>query len=342
MAVSGIEKRPLGSSGIEVTSIGLGGNTLGPPGMDEATSRDVVAAAFDLGINFVDTSVSYGEGLGEEYLGRALGARRSEFVIATKFSLREIGDETPVQRIHKHLEASLRKLNTDYIDLWQIHHASPTTPPEVILTELDKVVRAGKVRAVGACNFSSWRLCESMFLAKELGTPSYVTVQNYYHLFARQTESEVIPFCEKYDVAMLPYHPLAGGFLTGKYKFGEPPPPGSRGAAGNRVIPAMATQHNWELLGRIEEFCAARGRGVGELAIAWLLSRPRVASVIAGVSKVEQLVQNAKAADWVLSDAEKAEIEQISVGPIGVPSPERMPYGPSAARSARMQASGGT
>jgi aryl-alcohol dehydrogenase-like predicted oxidoreductase len=304
----------------------MGGNTFGPPRLDEAQTVAVIHAALDLGVNFVDTAIGYGEGHSEEFIGKALGNRRDEMVIATKFNLRNLGDQTVEQRIKAHAEESLRKLNTDRIDLLQIHQPSPSTPPEQILKPLDDLVRAGKVRAIGASQYSSWRLAEAEYIARELGAARFVTVQNYYHLFARANEAEVEPFCAAYNVSILPYHPLGGGFLTGKYHFGEPPPKGSRGDVGSGIIDAMTTEENWKRLGEIDKWCADHGHGIGELAIAWLIANPQVGSVIAGVSNVEQLTANVSAASWVLTPEEKAEVEAI-VSPSGVPGPEKSPYG---------------
>lgn len=331
MTNASLPKRRLGTSDLEVSVVGLGGNTFGPPRLDAEQSARVIHAALDLGVNFVDTAIGYGEGHSEEFIGNALGNRRDEMLIATKFNFRDLGEQTPGQRIAAHAEDSLRKLGTDHIDLYQIHQASPNVPAEEILTALDKLVREGKVRAIGASNYSSWRLAEAEFLSRELGTARFVTVQNYYHLFARQTESEVDPFCTKYNLSILPFHPLGGGFLTGKYHLGVPPPAGSRGDVGSGIIDAMTTEQNWARLGQIEKFCADRGRGVGELAIAWLISNPVVGSVIAGVSNVDQLNANVSAVGWTLTPEEKQEVEEIATGAGGVPGPEKSPYGPGGA-----------
>jgi len=324
--VGQLARRPLGRTGIEVSVVGLGGNTFGPPRLDEAQTKSVVSAALDLGVNFVDTANVYGQGHSEEFLARALGGRRDEMVIATKFNFRMAGDGSAGERIVAQAEASLRRLETERIDLYQLHFPDPDVPVDDILAALDQLVRDGKVRAIGVCNYSSWRLAESAAAASATGSLRFATVQNYYHLLARQAESEVAPYCSQRGMSLLPYHPLAGGFLTGKYHEGRPPPAGSRGAAGSGIVDAMATPANYVKLAALETFCAERHHTVGELAIAWLIANPVVASVIAGVSSPAQLVANVGAASWLLTPDELSELDQIVTGPGGVASPERPPY----------------
>ena len=224
MSAISLPTRRLGTSELHVTIVGLGGNTFGSPRVDQQETTRIVSAALDLGVNFIDTAINYGDGRSEKYLSNTLSKRRDDAIIATKFNLNDLGSTSVAERIQAHLETSLTRLRTDHIDLWQLHFSSPTTPPEELLTELDKHVRAGKIRAIGASNYSSWRLCQAAHVAKELGTATFVTVQNYYHLFARSSEPEVVPFCKEYNVSILPYHPLGGGFLTGKYELGKVPP----------------------------------------------------------------------------------------------------------------------
>jgi aryl-alcohol dehydrogenase-like predicted oxidoreductase len=320
--------RRLGSSDIEVSVVGLGGNTFGPPRLDESQTKRVIDAAFDLGVNFVDTANIYGQGFSEEFLGKALVGRRDEIVLATKFRLQDIGDRRVSDYIISQAEESLRKLQTDRIDLLQVHFPNPAIPAEELLQATNALVETGKVRLIGACNYASWRLAESAFVASTGSMASFQTVQNYYHLFARQTEAEVSPFCEQYGVSILPYHPLAGGFLTGKYRLGEDPPPGTRGAKPGGIVDLMRTDDNWGRLALLEKFAAERDRRVNELAIAWLIANPLVASVIAGVSSPEQLAANTAAAGWLLTSEELAQIDSITVGEGGVPTPERYPYIP--------------
>lgn len=322
-----LARRRLGNTEIEVSVAGLGGNTFGPPRLDQKQTARVIGAALDLGVNFVDTANVYGKGQSEEFIGRAFGLRRDEMVIATKFNFMSPGEGTAGDRIRAQAEHSLKQLGTDRIDLYQLHMPDAALQPGDILEALDRLVRAGKVRTIGVCNYSSWRLAEAVQMARANGWAEYSTVQNYFHLLARESESEVVPFCEAYGASVLPYHPLGGGFLTGKYRAGEPAPEGTRGAAGSPIISVMRSDANYEKLAQLEAFCDARDRGVGDLAIAWLVAKPVVASVIAGVSNVEQLTANVRAAQWVLTAEEVAEVDVIVSGPAGVPSPEKSPYG---------------
>jgi len=247
-------------------------------------------------------------------------------VIATKFNFRIAGDGTVGERIVAQAEASLRRLSTDRIDLYQLHFPDPEVFADDILTALDRLVRDGKVRAIGVCNYSSWRLAESAAAASATGSATFATVQNYYHLLAREAESEVAPYCSERGMSLLPYHPLGGGFLTGKYHEGQPPPAGTRGAAGSGIIDAVSTPANYVKLAALKVFCAERAHTVGELAIAWLIANPVVASVIAGVSSPAQLGANVGAASWLLTPDELSEVEAIVTGPAGVASPEWPPY----------------
>lgn len=321
------EKRRLGRSDLHVSEVGIGANTFGPPRLDKDESRRVVHAALDLGVNFIDTALIYGKGKSEEFLGRALSSRRDEMVIATKFNFSVPGDGSIGDRIIAQAELSLQKLQTDRIDLYQIHTPCAKAPPEEILTALDSLVRTGKVIAIGACNYASWRLAEAAATAQALDLAGYITVQNYYNLLDRGIESEIMPWCEEYGASILPYHPLAGGFLTGKYREGQPAPEGTRGAAGSAIVKHVSTRSNYTTLRRLEVFCAEAGHSVGELAIAWLLTHPTVGSVIAGVSNPDQLEANVKASSWKLTDEEKQEVDVILTESAGQPSnPERPPY----------------
>lgn len=320
-----IPRRRLGTSDLEVSVVGLGGNTFGPPRLDEAETARVISAALDHGVNFVDTALLYGQGQSEEFIGKALGSRRDEMIIATKYHFFDLGDEAPADRVTGHVEESLRKLNTDRIDLLQVHFPNPDVPAADLMAALAALVGEGKVRALGACNYAGWRLAEAEFVAKELGVPGFATTQNYYNLLARSVEAEVAPFCREYRLSILPYHPLAGGFLTGKYKRGEPAPEGSRGAAGSPIIGAVSTAANYDRIESLESFARDHSRGINELAIAWLLSNKLVGSVIAGVSNTEQLAQNAAASSWDLGDDDLTSIEEI-VGGTSHLDPERPPY----------------
>lgn len=308
-----MEYRNLGNSSLRVSVVGLGGNTFGPPRIDEAMTHRVIHAAMDLGINFVDTAIGYGEGKSEEFIGTALtGGRRDKMVVATKLSLRNLGDKTARERVRENCQTSLRKLQTDHIDLLQIHMPNSVIPADELLRAFDDLVQEGKVREFGACNHQSWQMAESMFTARTLGTKSFVSAQNHYNLLRRQIEAELVPFCKAYGVSVIPYFPLGGGFLTGKYRRDEPPPPDSRGAAGSGIIKNTSTERNWGILPALEDFAAERGHSVGELAVAWLIANPAVGSVITGVSNVEQVTLNSKAAEWLLTPEEKGQVDALS------------------------------
>ena len=322
-----LPRRRLGASDIEVSVCGLGGNVFGPPRLDAVGTREVLAAAVDLGVDFVDTANIYGQGHSEAMIGAALGARRSRMVIATKFNLRELDGASVAAHVRRQAEDSLRKLRTDYIDLYQLHHPRDGVSVHDVLRVLDDLVREGKVRAVGGCNFSAWRLSEAAHLADARGWAPLATVQNYYHLMARGMEAEVVPYAERTGLGLLPYHPLAGGFLTGKYSEGQPRPAGTRGAAGSGIIDAMDVPANHATLVRLRAVADRFGRPLSELSLAWLAGRRAVCSVIAGVSSVEQLRSNVAGCTWVLEDETVGELDEITA-PGGVSSPERPPYGP--------------
>ncbi len=315
--------RNLGSSDLKVSVVALGGNTFGPPRIDEQATHRVIHAAQDLGINFVDSAILYGEGDSEKFIGSALEGRRDKWVIATKFHLRRLDGKRGWERIHEHAETSMKKLRTDYIDLLQIHFPSDEVPEDETLRALDDLVQSGKVREIGSCNYPSWRLAESLMTARILGTKPFITAQNHYNLLRRQIEAELVPFCDARNVSIIPFFPLGGGFLTGKYKKGEPPPPGTRGAEGSGIVKKTMNDRNFELLPSIEDFAAERGHSVAELAIAWLTANPAVGSVITGVSNPEQVAMNAKAAEWQLTPEEKKQVDEMAPregddeGPLG-------------------------
>jgi aryl-alcohol dehydrogenase-like predicted oxidoreductase len=233
-------------------------------------------------------------------------------VLATKFHLMGLGDQKPADRIGAHVDESLAKLQTDRIDLYQIHMPNPDVPAAEILGTLGELVTAGKVREVGCSNYTSWRLVESCFEADRLGVQRFATVQNHYSLLNRQSEQELVSACRAYGVGLIPYHPLAGGFLTGKYRKGEPPPPGTRGAAGSPIVTKMSNDRNWAIVDALAGWAADHGHTVGELAIAWLVANDVVTSVIAGVSNTAQVEANAAGGAWELTEAEKAEVDALA------------------------------
>ena len=304
--------RQLGNSGLQVSAIGLGANNFGGR-LDAGRTGTVVHAAIDAGVNLIDTSNSYGGGLSEEFIGLALDGRRSRAVIATKVSSRIAEGPNNSGNSRKHVmdqvDVSLRKLRTDYIDLYQIHWWDPNTPIEETLRALDDLIRDGKIRYVGCSNFAAWQVCESHWTAKTLGIDGFSSVQPRYSMMYRQPEAEMVPFCEKYGVGILPYYPLENGFLTGKYRRDQAPPEGTRLSENDRGV---LTERNFDILEQLEAFSAERGHTVLELAFAWLLaSSPMVSSVIAGATRPEQIQANAAAADWELTAEELAEVNAI-------------------------------
>jgi aryl-alcohol dehydrogenase-like predicted oxidoreductase len=302
-----MKKRKLGS--LEVTVAGLGCNNFGWR-IDSSASASVVDAALDAGINFLDTADVYGHGQSEEFLGQALKGRRQRVVIATKFGSK-MGEGLEGARpdyARLALEASLRRLGTDRIDLYQLHRPDPNTPIGDTLAALDSLVKAGKVREIGASNFSAEQIREAQDAVRQ-GAARFVSVQNEYSLVHRRPEKDVLPECVRRGLAFLPYFPLANGLLTGKYRRGEPHPPGSRGEAG--WGPKVFTEENLEIAGKLREFAESRRHSLLELAISWLASRPAVASVIAGAVSPEQVLENARAANWTLTDAELVQVDRI-------------------------------
>ena len=294
------ERRRIGK--LEVSLSGLGCNNFGWR-IDEAASRRVVESALDAGINFFDSADIYATGQSEEFLGRALGTRRREVLIATKFGMKfdETHSGARPEYVREAAENSLRRLGTDYIDLYQIHQPDPNTPIADTLGALEELRRAGKVREIGCSNFSAAQI-------REAGG-KFVSVQNHYSLFHREPEAEVLPECEREHLAFLPYFPLASGLLTGKYRQGKPLPKGSRGDAG--WGPKMFTEDNLEKVERLIQFAASHGHTLLELAFSWLAAKPAVASVIAGATSPEQVHANASAADWKLTSADLAQIDRL-------------------------------
>jgi aryl-alcohol dehydrogenase-like predicted oxidoreductase len=307
-----MEYRQLGNSALNVSAIGLGGNTFGPPRIDEAMTHRVIDAAQELGINFVDTAAGYGEGRSEEYIGTAMQGRRDRWVIATKFNFRGMGDARARDYIQRTCEASLRKLQTDYIDLYQLHQPNLDVPEDELLRAFDDLVRSGKVRTIGASNHTAWHMAQNVYTARLLGVQHYATAQDHYNVLRRQIEAELVGFCTRFGISIIPYFPLAGGFLTGKYRRGEPPPARSRGAEGSGIIKRNSTDRNYAIVPELEAFAAERGHTVTELALAWLLASPAVGAVITGVSNPEQVAMNAMGASWRLTPEEKVQVDRIA------------------------------
>ena len=287
---------------------GLGCNNFGWR-IDAAQSARVVEAALDAGINFFDTADIYDKGHSEEFLGRALAGRRKDAVIATKFGMKfdDTRQGASANYIRQAAEDSLRRLGTDYIDLYQVHTPDPKTPIAETLGALVELVNQGKVREIGCSNFSAEQLREAESAAGQ--GAHFVSVQNEYNLLHRAPEAEVLPECRRLGAAFLPFFPLANGLLTGKYRKGEPLPKGSRGDAG--WGPKVFTEDNIEKVERLIQFAAGRGHSLLELAFSWLAAQPAVASVIAGAVSPEQVKANAAAARWKLSAEDLKEIDRL-------------------------------
>jgi len=307
--------RKLGGSGIDVSVIGLGAISFGDPDRvaEQAASTRIVHAALDHGVNFFDTANAYGDGASEEHLGNALAGRRNEAVIATKFKLSDHaagddrGSETVRQRIMTSIDGSLRRLRTDHVDLYQVHHPEPDVPHEEILQPLNELVRAGKVRFIGECNYSAWRHAQSDAVSERKGWPKMVSAQGFYNLLRRHVELEVLPFCTANDVAYIPYRPLAAGFLTGKYRTGTSAPKSRK-----KIAKLQQDERARRVLDGLTAFATERGRSLAELAFAWLLAHPAVRTVIAGATDVPQVAANAAAADWELTLDERDAVDAIA------------------------------
>ncbi|RUQ33298.1 aldo/keto reductase [Micrococcus sp. HSID17245] len=313
----------LGRSGLTVSVIGLGCNNLGRPGtatLEQAGTDAVVHAALDAGITFFDVADIYGAepGLSEERLGRALGARREEVVIGTKFGMDMggvAGDDGGARGSRRYIvravEDSLRRLGTDWIDLYQFHTPDPATPIEETLRALDDLVRAGKVRYVGHSNRAGWQIAQAEYVARELGVERFVSAQNHYNLLDRRAELEVVPAAAEFGLGVLPYFPLANGLLTGKYSQGDAP----EGSRLSHVRQHMVADADLEQLAAFGRFARERGITEVQAAIGWLAAQGPVSSVIAGATRAAQVVENAAAADWLATAEDLGELDALFPGP---------------------------
>ena len=301
-------KRRVG--GLDVSVVGLGCNNFGRR-LDVGATAKVVDAAIGAGINFFDTADIYGATRSEEFLGRALGKRRRDVIIATKFGMAIDEDQRGARPdyILRAAEDSLRRLNTDYIDLYQIHTPDETVPIADTLSALDKLVKAGKVREIGCSNFTARQIREAEH-AVAPGCARFVSVQNEYSVLHREPERDIISECSAFNLAFIPYFPLANGLLTGKYRLGQPAPPGSRIASGWHA--ELLTDKNLEIVEQLRAYAESRDHTLLELAFSWLLERPMVSTVIAGATTPEQVRANAAAADWDLSEEDVQTINRIA------------------------------
>ena len=307
--------RPFGTTNLKVSAVGLGCNNFGGR-LDREETRQVVHAALDAGITLFDTADIYGNrGDSERWLGEALGARRKDIVLVTKFGLpmdgtgrRQGGSRRYVPRA---LEASLKRLKTDWVDVYYFHRPDPETPIAETLAALDDVVRAGKVRHIACSNFPAAQIHAAQAAARTKGSTPFVATQEQYNLLAREIERDVIPAITAEKLTLLPYFPLASGMLTGKYRLGKPLPEGTR-LSNARYSDRFLNDDNLRTVERLQAFCAARERTLLQLAFGWLLAKPFVSSVIAGASTPEQLRQNAAAVGWDLDAEDVAEVDRIT------------------------------
>ncbi len=314
-----MEIRNLGQSGLRVSAIGLGCNNFGGRIDDDAT-RAVIHQALDLGITLFDTADTYGNRGGSETLiGQILGDERKRIVLATKFGMPmdDVGVKVGGSRryIMQAVEDSLRRLRTDWFDLYQMHQPDPRTPIEETLRALDDLVRQGKVRYIGCSNFPAWQMVEAQWTAKANNLHAFVSCQDEYSLLVRHVvEPQLKPAMLQYGMGLLPFFPLASGLLTGKYRRNVAVPSGTRFAGTQRLADRYLTDRNWVIAEQLGDFAEQRGHTLLELAFSWLLAQAPVASVIAGATRPEQLEQNVKAGGWKLSAEELAEIDRITAG----------------------------
>jgi aryl-alcohol dehydrogenase-like predicted oxidoreductase len=304
-----IASRPLGDSGLDVSVVGLGCNNFGRR-IDLEATRAVVDAALEQGVTFFDTANTYGRGQSEEFLGEVLEGRRDQVTLATKFGM-DMGDGKGPRGsrdyIMQAVEASLRRLRTDTIDVYWYHRPDGVTPIAETLEALDELVRRGSVRAIGASNFSAQQLEEADAVARERGLTRFTALQNEYSLLVRDAERDVLPACERLGIGFVPFFPLASGLLTGKYRRGEAGPSGARLSDRDQI----ASDEQFDLLDALQAYADARGVSLVDVAIGALIARPVISTVIAGATKPEQVRANAAAARWLPSDEDVAELEEL-------------------------------
>lgn len=310
-----MDLRQIGQSGLHVSLIGLGCNNFGGR-TSPADSQKVIHAALDAGITFFDTADVYGQDGGSELaLGTGLGARRKDIVLASKFGMAmdEAGEKKGASRryIMDAVEASLRRLKTDWLDLYQLHRPDPLTPMDETLRALDDLIRAGKVRYIGCSNLAAWQVVDAQATAQMMGLQSFICAQDEYSLLNRTAETELIPALSARGMGLLPFYPLAGGMLSGKYQRDVAAPMGTR-FANPKLAARYLTQANWPKVEQLQAFCASRGKTLLELAFSWLASQRLVPSIIAGATRPEQIAQNISAASWTLTAEELAEIDRLT------------------------------
>lgn len=321
-SMTNVSTRPLGHSGIHVSVVGLGCNQFGAR-LDKAQTKAVLDAAIDAGVTFLDTADRYGTTHSEEFMGEALKGRRDQVVLATKFGL-DLGDGWPGPRgtgdyVRHAVDGSLRRLQTDRIDLYWYHRPDGVTPIGETLEALDALVTAGTVGAIGASNFSAEQIEQADTIARDRGLTPFTAIQNEYSLLSREAEVDVLPLCQRLDIAFIPYYPLASGLLTGKYKRGVAAPQGARLSERTEI----ATPEQWETIAALSSYADVRGVALSQVAIGALLAHPAVASVIAGATKPEQIAANARAAAWAPTAADLAALSLLLSAPEPHPGDRR-------------------
>ncbi|MBI9049457.1 MAG: aldo/keto reductase [Anaerolineaceae bacterium] len=309
-----MEYRNLGKTGVKVSVIGLGTNRFGSEKMPQNTVNTIIDMAMDHGVNHLDTANVYQGGASETALGNALKGRWDKFFLATKFFF-PTGDgpnDQGASRYHisNAVETSLKRLQHETIDLYYIHRWDENTPIAETMRALDDLIRMGKVRYLGASEFAAWQLAEANLLAEFNNWSSFSVLQSHYHMLERSVEKEILPYCNSHEVGFIPFFPLAGGFLTGKYKRGKKSPSGSRGED-STYVQGYFTDEYYSIIEKLETWATKRDFKLNELAIAWLASQPGVISVITGVTNGDQLKMNIKAADWQLTSQEIDEINGL-------------------------------
>jgi aryl-alcohol dehydrogenase-like predicted oxidoreductase len=311
-----MQMRHIGSCGLRVSTVGLGGNNFGWK-IDQEASNRVVAKALDLGITLIDTADRYGTqgGDSEIVLGKALGQRRKDIVLLTKFGV-DINDyrirDSSRRYIMSAVEGSLRRLNTDWIDVYMIHWPDYATPMEETLRALDDLVHSGKIRYIACSNLEPWRVVDAVWISKHFNLGKFIAAQDHYNLLKRDAEKDMIPALQHQGLGFIPYYPLASGLLTGKYSGGASPAEGRLKENFLRLGNQFLTERNLQRVAALDRFCRDRGRTLLQLAVSWLAAKPVVSSVICGATRPEQVEQNVAAADWTLSAEELAQVDELT------------------------------
>ncbi len=308
-----MQYRRLGQTDMQVSVIGAGGYPFGPPLLGQEETTAVVHRAIDLGVNFFDTSDVYGQGQSEDLLGNALRGKRDQVYLSTKFNFRDLGAQSPRDRIFARCEEALRKLRTDHVDLFQVHFSSPEVPHEEMLGPLNDLVQQGKARYIGNCNTAAWRWHEELDVSRAGGLAEFESTQNHYSLLYRHAELELMPFCRAYSKSLLAYFPLSGGWLAGAYDPGEPYPEGSRAAkVPTGIVTRIRSERVERLVPRLQAFAGERGYSMAEVALAWVISHPELALALTGFDRPEHVEANVRAADCKLSGADLEELDALT------------------------------